>query len=101
MIDYNTVKFDYKDYTFGGKKVEATVILPEEDIRNMSPHDKEIVREKLVNLLVDDILNRGLVNFVQHPLDPISFNRRVTATMCLTPNTEVKVLRTLEREGII
>lgn len=95
---HNEIKMHYKDYPIGGKLMQATVIIPEEDIRNMSEDQKQTVREMLVTKMVQEIFRLKMVTITQLPLDPITFERRVSAFCYLAPDSTVQLLRTINKE---
>lgn len=92
----NNIKLDYKSYAIGGKKVEAYITIPKENFVDLTEDDKRKYRQELVTAIVDDIIDRRLVDIVSRPLDPISFERRISATVYLAPNEDVKLLKVLE-----
>jgi hypothetical protein len=92
------VAFEYEDHAIQGKMVIGRAVLPEE-YRLKALNDeafKQEVRETLIQKLAEALYKEKLVE-INQAKDPISGELRVIIRAFMTPDSQVRILRTVKR----
>jgi len=95
MSVFDDMTIDYQDFAIGGKLVTGSVRIKDYEYRDPIGV-QEAIKEKLLEKLVDHILENKLAEFtmVKHPMD----DSRIYRVRCyLAPDHTVKILRTLKQ----
>ena len=82
------------DYPIQGKMVVAQHHINSLEI--LTNEHKDHIRTHLIHQIAEAILHHKLVEFTQIK-DPITFDTIVKARCFITPNTDVKILRSLHK----
>ena len=92
-------KFDTYEYAIGGKMVVGRAIMTDSYKLMIEDGDKEAVdrlKSDLIHQMAQFILENKLVEFTHYD-DPITFNRQVAVRAYLAPDSQVKILRTVNK----
>jgi hypothetical protein len=92
-------KFDTYDYAIGGKMVVGRATMTDSYKLMVEDGDKEAVdrlKSDLIHQMAQFILENKLVEFTHYD-DPITFNRQVAVRAYLAPDSQVKILRTVNK----
>jgi len=95
MPVFDDMKIECQDFAIGGKLVTGSIIVKEYEYRDPIAVQK-VIKEKLLERLVDHILENKLAEFtmVKHPIE----DSRIYRVRCyLAPDHTVKILRTLKQ----
>lgn len=87
---FKDLEFSTKDYAIGGKLCCATITISDMEMID----DKEFIKNRLASELTKFILEQNLVEFTQM-LDPVTFGTKIRARVYLTPNEQIKIVRTM------
>lgn len=92
------VSFEYEDHIVQGKMVIGRAILPEEyQLKALSDAAfKQHVREILIQKLAEALYKEKLVE-INQAKDPLSGELRVIIRAFMTPDSQVRILRTVKR----
>lgn len=86
--------FDFAEYAIGGKLVTASATMPAFELANMlhEPAGKDELKEKILKILVNHILEKNLVSFTK--MENILDNTvSIVCRMYLAPDDQIKILR--------
>ncbi len=95
MPVFDDMKIECQDFAIGGKLVTGSIIVKEYEYRDPIAVQK-VIKEKLLERLIDHILENKLAEFtmVKHPIE----DSRIYRVRCyLAPDHTVKILRTLKQ----
>ena len=98
MPVFDDMKFEHQEFAIGGKLVTGSIIIKEYEYRDPIAVEK-VIKEKLLERLVDHILENKLAEFtmVRHPIE----DSRIYRVRCyLAPDATVKILRVHIQEKI-
>ena len=99
MNDYDfNVVFEYEEHTIQGKMVIGRAVLPS-SLHMQALNDeafKQQVREILIQKLAEALYKEKLVE-INQAKDPISGELRVIIRAFMTPDSQVRLLRTVKR----
>ena len=92
------VSFEYEDHAIQGKMVIGRAVLPEEyHLKALSDAAfKQNVREILIQKLAEALYKEKLVE-INQVKDPLSGELRVIIRAFMTPDSQVRLLRTIKR----
>ena len=94
-----TPEFNVYDYPIGGKMVVGKTIISEafkELIENGDPTAKKEIKSRLVYQMAEYMLEHKLVEFTQYD-DPISGSKHIAIRAYLSPDAQIKILRTANK----
>ena len=92
-------KFDTHEYAIGGKMVVGRATMTDSYKLMVEDGDKEAIdklKSDLIHQMAQFILENNLVEFTHYD-DPITFNRQVAVRAYLAPDSQVKILRTVNK----
>ena len=92
-------KFDTHEYAIGGKMVVGRATMTDSYKLMVEDGDKEAVdrlKSDLIHQMAQFILENKLVEFTHYD-DPITFSRQVAVRAYLAPDSQVKILRTVNK----
>lgn len=95
-IDADDISFNVKDYTIGGKMVDAAYAVSYLDVQAWKTNFEDYVKEQLAQQIARYMLNNKLIEFTKKS-SPHSDTITYRARCYLTTDDTVKILRVHER----
>ena len=92
-------KFDTHEYAIGGKMVVGRATMTDSYKLMIEDGDKEAIdklKSDLIHQMAQYILENNLVEFTHYD-DPITLSRQVAVRAYLAPDSQVKILRTVNK----
>ena len=93
MFDDISVKFETVDHTIAGKMVTCRMTIPDYQMQNL---DKAYVKQTMAMQIAGFMLDNNMLEYTQMR-DPSSLDTHVHARCYVTPDAQVRILRTLKR----
>lgn len=96
MFDDINTRFETLDFTIQGKMVICRMRVPDLHMRTMDPNFKDSIKNQMASNIAHFMLDNNMIEYTQIR-DHASFDTLINARCFVTPDEQVRLLRTMKR----